>query len=180
MGNWLTYKILFLGCQDEKKKEESLQWLQNAASQGSCQAAFDLWKLRFCDGPTEPYSRLERLRELRDCATAGDPDAQLTLALEYAKGNLGGITKKQVAEFVSQVHVSLKLKAVHWICEKLSSYKIITFIEFIPRCYFAFWTKLVQLSASKLLHVQNIPCLFPDLVCHIGCLFCLWLSLLLG
>lgn len=179
MGNWLTYKILFLGCQDEKKKEESLQWLQNAASQGSCQAAFDLWKLRFCDGPTEPYSRLERLRELRDCATAGDPDAQLTLALEYAKGNLGGITKTQVAEFVSQVHVSLKQSTE--ICEHLSRYKSITFI---PCCYFRFWTKSAQLSALKLLHVQNIPCWFPDysaaFVCHIGCLFCLWLSLLLG
>lgn len=51
----------------------------------------------------EPYSRLERLRELRDCATAGHPDAQLTLALEYTKGNLGGVTKTQVAEFISQV-----------------------------------------------------------------------------
>lgn len=91
--------------QDEKKKEESLQWLTNAAGQGSCQAAFDLWKMRFCEGPIEPYSRLERLRELRDCATAGHPDAQLTLALEYAKGNLGGVNKTQVAEFISQVHV---------------------------------------------------------------------------
>ena len=53
----------------------------------------------------EPYSRLERLRELRDCATAGHRDAQLTLALEYAKGNLGGINKTQVAEFISQVYM---------------------------------------------------------------------------
>lgn len=59
--------------------------------------------MRFCEGPIEPYSRLERLRELRDCATAGHPDAQLTLALEYAKGNLGGVAKTQVAEFISQV-----------------------------------------------------------------------------
>ena len=95
--------MFYLGYQDEKKKEESLQWLRNAACQGSCQAAFDLWKLRFCEGPIEPYSRLERLRELRDCATAGHADAQLTLALEYAKGNLGGVTKTQVAEFISQV-----------------------------------------------------------------------------
>lgn len=94
-------KILSLH-EDDKKKEESLQWLKNAAGQGSCQAAFDLWKMRFCEGPVEPYSRLERLRELRDCATAGHPDAQLTLALEYAKGNLGGVAKTQVVEFISQ------------------------------------------------------------------------------
>lgn len=84
------------------KKEESLQWLKNAASQGSCHAAFELWKMRFCEGPLEPYSRLERLRELRNCAKNSHSDAQLTLALEYAQGNLGGVTKTQVAEFISQ------------------------------------------------------------------------------
>lgn len=94
-------KILSLH-EDAKKKEESLQWLKNAANQGSCHAAYDLWKLRFCEGPMEPYSKLERLRELRDCAIASHPDAQLTLALEYARGNLGGVTKTQVAEFISQ------------------------------------------------------------------------------
>ena len=52
----------------------------------------------------EPYSKLERLRELRDCAKTNHPDAQLTLALEYAKGNLGGVTKTQVAEFTLQVN----------------------------------------------------------------------------
>ena len=52
----------------------------------------------------EPYSKLERLRELRDCAKTNHPDAQLTLALEYAKGNLGGVTKTQVAEFTFQVN----------------------------------------------------------------------------
>lgn len=90
--------------QDGQKKEESLQWLKNAAKQGSCHAAYDLWKLRFCEGPMEPYSKLERLRELRDCAKTNHPDAQLTLALEYAKGNLGGVTKTQVAEFTLQVN----------------------------------------------------------------------------
>lgn len=94
-------KILSLH-EDGQKKEESLQWLKNAAKQGSCHAAYDLWKLRFCEGPMEPYSKLERLRELRDCAKTNHPDAQLTLALEYAKGNLGGVTKTQVAEFTLQ------------------------------------------------------------------------------
>lgn len=88
---------------DGRKKEESLQWLKNAATQGSSHAAFELWKLRFCQGPLEPYSRLERLRELRDCTKDSHPDAQLTLALEYAQGNFGGITKSQVVEFISQV-----------------------------------------------------------------------------
>ena len=91
--------------QDEIKKEESLGWLKNAASQGSSHAAFELWKMRYCQGPLEPYSRLERLRELRDCAKNNHPDAQLTLALEYAQGNLGGVTKSQVAEFISQVRI---------------------------------------------------------------------------
>jgi len=94
-------KILSLH-EDERKKEESLQWLKNATSHGSCHAAFELWKLRFCQGPLEPYSRLERLRELRDCAKDSHPDAQLTLALEYAQGNFGGVTKLQVAEFITQ------------------------------------------------------------------------------
>ncbi|CAH3169820.1 unnamed protein product [Porites evermanni] len=94
-------KILSLH-EDEIKKEESLGWLKNAASQGSSHAAFELWKMRYCQGPLEPYSRLERLRELRDCAKNNHPDAQLTLALEYAQGNLGGVTKSQVAEFISQ------------------------------------------------------------------------------
>ena len=86
-----------------RKTEESLEWLQNAASQGSSHAGFELWKLRFCQGAEEPYSRLERLRELRDCAKDNHCDAQLTLALEYAQGNLGGVTKPQVAEFITQV-----------------------------------------------------------------------------
>lgn len=97
-------KYILLVFQDGQKKEESLQWLKNAAKQGSCHAAYDLWKLRFCEGPMEPYSKLERLRELRDCAKTNHPDAQLTLALEYAKGNLGGVTKTQVAEFTLQVN----------------------------------------------------------------------------
>lgn len=94
-------KILSLH-EDVRKTEESLQWLQNAASQGSSHAGFELWKLRFCQGAEEPYSRLERLRELRDCAKDNHCDAQLTLALEYAQGNLGGVTKPQVAEFITQ------------------------------------------------------------------------------
>ena len=61
--------------------------------------------MRYYQGPLEPYSRLERLRELRDCAKNNHPDAQLTLALEYAQGNLGGVTKSQVAEFISQVRI---------------------------------------------------------------------------
>lgn len=101
------FKAIYLkkSFQDEIKKEESLGWLKNAASQGSSHAAFELWKMRYCQGPLEPYSRLERLRELRDCAKNNHPDAQLTLALEYAQGNLGGVTKSQVAEFISQVRV---------------------------------------------------------------------------
>lgn len=94
-------KILSLH-EDDRKQEESLQWLKNAANQGSCHAAFELWKLNFCQGPLEPYSRLQSLRELRDCAKDNHCDAQLTLALEYANGNLGGVTKSQVAEFITQ------------------------------------------------------------------------------
>ena len=97
------FLFFVLGFQDDKKQEESLQWLKNASSQGSCHAAFELWKLNFCQGPMEPYSRLQRLRELRDCAKDNHCDAQLTLALEYANGNLGGVTKSQVAEFITQV-----------------------------------------------------------------------------
>ena len=102
-----SFKAIYLkkSFQDEIKKEESLGWLKNAASQGSSHAAFELWKMRYCQGPLEPYSRLERLRELRDCAKNNHPDAQLTLALEYAQGNLGGVTKSQVAEFISQVRI---------------------------------------------------------------------------
>ena len=41
---------------------------------------------------------------MRDCAKDNHCDAQLTLALEYANGNLGGVTKSQVAEFITQVN----------------------------------------------------------------------------
>lgn len=51
----------------------------------------------------EPSTRLQSLRELRECAMMGHVDAQFTLAMEYAIGNLGGVAKEQVAEFISQV-----------------------------------------------------------------------------
>ena len=62
--------------------------------------------------PLEPSSRLQSLRELREIAVSSHMDAQYTLALEYAAGNLGGATKLQVAEFISQVSQSSITNAV--------------------------------------------------------------------
>lgn len=134
-----TYYVnqyILLVFQDGQKKEESLQWLKNAAKQGSCHAAYDLWKLRFCEGPMEPYSKLERLRELRDCAKTSHPDAQLTLALEYAKGNLGGVTKTQVAEFTSQVNLCTNLSIFCALVKNMSDHTCIPLYGMIYMFHF--------------------------------------------
>jgi hypothetical protein len=46
---------------------------------------------------------LQSVRELRDIASTPNIEAQLTLAMQYAAGNLGGGTKEQVTEFLTQV-----------------------------------------------------------------------------
>lgn len=46
---------------------------------------------------------LQSVRELRDIASSGNVEAQLNLAMQYAAGNLGGATKAQVSDFITQV-----------------------------------------------------------------------------
>ena len=46
---------------------------------------------------------LQSVRELRDIASSGNVEAQLNLAMQYAAGNLGGATKEQVADSITQV-----------------------------------------------------------------------------
>ena len=83
----------------------------------------------------EPYSKLERLRELRDCAKTSHPDAQLTLALEYAKGNLGGVTKTQVAEFTLQVNPCTNLSIFQALVKNdqtcISLYRMVYMFHFL-------------------------------------------------
>lgn len=84
-----------------------MQWLQNAASLGSSHAAYEIWKMKSAERLMEPSLMLQSVRELRDIASSGNIDAQLTLAMQYAAGNLGGATKEQVAEFIRQVSLSI-------------------------------------------------------------------------
>ena len=84
----------------------------------------------------EPYSKLERLRELRDCAKTSHPDAQLTLALEYAKGNLGGVTKTQVAEFTSQVNLCTNLSIFCALVKNMSDHTCIPLYGMIYMFHF--------------------------------------------
>lgn len=51
----------------------------------------------------EPSLTLQSVRELRDIASSGNIEAQLMLAMQYAAGNLGGATKEQVSEFLTEV-----------------------------------------------------------------------------
>ena len=138
--------------QDEKKKEESLEWLEKAALLGSTHAAYELWKLKSSRRSKEPSFQLQNLRELRDCASSGNIDAQLTLALQYTNGNVGGISKDQVGEFITQVNM-FSIKGVHlW---EVSIYEVSTY----RRCPFMRLGEGVECPLIEGVHLRCIPLL---------------------
>ncbi|EDO34730.1 predicted protein, partial [Nematostella vectensis] len=94
-------KILSLH-EDEKRRSECIDWLQRASNLGSSHAAFEMWKMKSLEHALEPSAMLQSLRELRDIAMNGNAEAQYTLAMQYAAGNMGGASKDHAAEFLTQ------------------------------------------------------------------------------
>ncbi|XP_071509099.1 cyclin-F-like [Diadema antillarum] len=79
---------------------ESREWLSKAAEKGSIAASYERWKNSLTTCADDAASNLNILRQLREFASQGCLDAKLRLYSEYAKGNLGGVSRLQGCEAI--------------------------------------------------------------------------------
>ncbi|CAI9720459.1 cyclin-F-like isoform X2 [Octopus vulgaris] len=98
--------IMLLG--EEGGQQETMSLLEEAKEQGSAAASFMLWEKKYINNQNlEPSEELESIRELRDIASSGNLNAQLTLCHYYASSKFGGLHQTQAAAFIRDfVHSS--------------------------------------------------------------------------
>lgn len=85
-------------------KTKARYWLEKAARRGSSLAKFELWKMNN-KSSSEAAVNLHQLRELRECLQH-NKEAQLELAMKYATGNAGNLSRETAASYIRQVRTT--------------------------------------------------------------------------
>ncbi|OXB70869.1 UNVERIFIED_CONTAM: hypothetical protein H355_014758 [Colinus virginianus] len=95
-------KVLSL-FEDEEKSKESLEMFEESSKQGCLNSSYLLWESNRKFAMLDPGRYLQSLRKLRDYATKGCWEAQLTLAKACRSGNHLGLEAKSSNEMVAQM-----------------------------------------------------------------------------
>ncbi|GAB1600395.1 cyclin-F-like isoform X2 [Argonauta hians] len=103
--------IMLLG--EDGCQQEAMSLLEEAKKQGSSAAAFMLWEKKYLNNKHfEPSEELESIRELRDIASSGNLNAQLTLCHYYAYSKFGALHQTQAAAFTRDFVQSSKSSSI--------------------------------------------------------------------
>ncbi|XP_058705845.1 cyclin-F isoform X3 [Poecile atricapillus] len=89
--------------EDEGKKKESLEMLEESSKQGCLISSYLLWENNRKAAMSDPGRYLQSLRKLRDYAAKGCWEAQIALAKACGNGNQLGLEAKSSREMVSQI-----------------------------------------------------------------------------
>ncbi|KAM4891825.1 cyclin-F [Sylvia borin] len=89
--------------EDEGKKKESLEMLEESSKQGCLISSYLLWENNKKAAMSDPGRYLQSLRKLRDYAAKGCWEAQIALAKACGNGNQLGLEAKSSREMVSQI-----------------------------------------------------------------------------
>ncbi|NWU70260.1 CCNF protein, partial [Pterocles burchelli] len=95
-------KILNL-FEDEERKKESLEMLEESSKQGCLNSSYLLWESNRKAAMSDPGRYLQSLRKLRDYAAKGCWEAQIALAKACGNGSQLGLEAKYSSEVVSQI-----------------------------------------------------------------------------
>ncbi|KFO94454.1 Cyclin-F, partial [Buceros rhinoceros silvestris] len=95
-------KVLSL-FEDEEKRKESLEMLEESSKQGCLNSSYLLWESNRKAAMSDPGRYLQSLRKLRDYAAKGCWEAQMALAKACGNGNQLGLEAKSSSEMVSQI-----------------------------------------------------------------------------
>ncbi|KFV62469.1 Cyclin-F, partial [Dryobates pubescens] len=95
-------KVLSL-FEDEEKRKESLEMLEESSKQGCLNSSYLLWESNRKAAMSDPGRYLQSLRKLRDYAAKGCWEAQIALAKACGNGNQLGLEAKSSSEMVSQI-----------------------------------------------------------------------------
>ncbi|XP_048407565.1 cyclin-F isoform X3 [Stegostoma tigrinum] len=104
----LTYclaKVLSL-FEDEEKQKQAVIMFEESSSYGCLSSSYHLWETNQKETVADPGRHLQNLRKLRDFATKGCWEAQVSLAKACGSANLLGIKSVATREFVAHVFKS--------------------------------------------------------------------------
>ncbi|GCC31633.1 hypothetical protein chiPu_0010093 [Chiloscyllium punctatum] len=104
----LTYclaKVLSL-FEDEEKQKQAVIMFEESSNYGCLSSSYHLWETNRKETVADPGRHLQNLRKLRDFATKGCWEAQISLAKACGSANLLGMTSVATKEFVVQVFQS--------------------------------------------------------------------------
>ncbi|XP_051878514.1 cyclin-F isoform X2 [Pristis pectinata] len=103
----LTYclaKVLSL-FEDEEKQKQAISMFEESSCHGCLPSSYHLWERNHKEAVADPGRFLQSLRKLRDYATKGCWEAQLTLAKACGSGSLLGL-KSKPKDLVAQIFQS--------------------------------------------------------------------------
>ncbi|NXJ12380.1 CCNF protein, partial [Odontophorus gujanensis] len=89
--------------EDEEKRKESLEMFEESSKQGCLDSSYLLWESNRKFAMLDPGRYLQSLRKLRDYATKGCWEAQITLAKACGSGSQLGLETKSANEMVAQM-----------------------------------------------------------------------------
>ncbi|XP_007499479.1 cyclin-F isoform X2 [Monodelphis domestica] len=95
-------KVLSL-FEDEEKRKEALEMFEESSNQGCLNSSYLLWESSQRTAMSDPGRYLQSLRKLRDYATKGCWEAQISLAKACGNGNQLGLEAKSSNEVVLQL-----------------------------------------------------------------------------
>ncbi|XP_020862531.1 cyclin-F isoform X1 [Phascolarctos cinereus] len=95
-------KVLSL-FEDEDKRKEALEMFEASSNQGCLNSSYLLWESSQRTAMSDPGRYLQSLRKLRDYATKGCWEAQISLAKACGNGNQLGLEAKSSNEVVLQL-----------------------------------------------------------------------------
>ncbi|NXG22721.1 CCNF protein, partial [Grallaria varia] len=89
--------------EDEAKKKESIEMLEESSKQGCLISSYLLWENNRKAAMSDPGRYLQSLRKLRDYAAKGCWEAQMALAKACGNGNRLGLDAQSSRKMVSQI-----------------------------------------------------------------------------